>query len=534
MNALVGGALLALLPLAWLQYRWISEVSEADQQRRRGELRAALERIAEDADRDATELHVALIGPMGRDDRPLEQRMAGLRQDDERLPVARMLAVYGMEEGGWRTERWDAEAKKLVPAETPEWWTRRPFREGPIHADPPALLGPAREERTGWIVAELDTKGLAERYFPRLIRRHLGEEFLREYAVRVVTRDGDRTLYATEEGEFAGAPDGAIPLLRRLRRGGGEGPPVGPRLGSPEGRPRGFKKGRAFGGPPPMEFGGEGIWRLEARHTNGSLDLVVARTRWRNLLVSGVTLLLLGLALSALGFAVRRSQRLARLQLEFTAGVSHELRTPLAVIVSAGDNLAGGFVRDPEKIREYGALVRDEGTRLTGMVDQVLRFSAMEAEQMPLEKRPLLVSDAMASVEREMRPAAERQGCAWEASFTDAAISGDAGALHVALRNLVENALRHGGGKWVGLRAEKAGNAVVFTVEDRGPGISPADLPHLFEPFYRGAESRARQRKGSGLGLALADRIARAHGGSVRASNKADGGARFTLTIPCE
>jgi signal transduction histidine kinase len=69
-------------------------------------------------------------------------------------------------------------------------------------------------------------------------------------------------------------------------------------------------------------------------------------------------------------------------------------------------------------------------------------------------------------------------------------------------------------------------------VEDRGPGISPADLPHLFDPFYRGVESRAQQRKGSGLGLALVDRIARAHGGGVKVSNKPDGGARFVLTIP--
>jgi signal transduction histidine kinase len=109
-------------------------------------------------------------------------------------------------------------------------------------------------------------------------------------------------------------------------------------------------------------------------------------------------------------------------------------------------------------------------------------------------------------------------------------LSGDAAALHAALRNLVENALRHGGGKWVGVRAEKG----VFTVEDRGPGISPADLPHLFDAFYRGVDSRAQQRKGSGLGLALVDRIARAHGGTVKVSNKPDGGARFTLTIPCE
>jgi signal transduction histidine kinase len=264
------------------------------------------------------------------------------------------------------------------------------------------------------------------------------------------------------------------------------------------------------------------------------MDDVVGRTRRRNLIVSGVTLLFLALAIAAVSYALRRSQRLARLQLEFTAGVSHELRTPLAVIVSAGDNLAGGYVRDPLKVREYGALVRDEGTRLTGMVDQVLRFSEFEAERLPMEKRAVLVSDVMENVEREMRPVAERQGCEWESSYENATLSADGPALHVAVRNLVENALRHGGGKWISVRGGKQGTEIVFTVEDRGPGIAPADMPHLFDPFYRGVESRARQRKGSGLGLALVDRIARAHGGSVTASNKPDGGARFTVRIPSE
>ena len=82
--------------------------------------------------------------------------------------------------------------------------------------------------------------------------------------------------------------------------------------------------------------------------------------------------------------------------------------------------------------------MRDEGTRLTGMVDQVLRFSEFEAERMPLEKRALLVSDVMEQIEREMRPVAERQGCEWDATYENGTFAGDRGALHVAVRNLVE------------------------------------------------------------------------------------------------
>ncbi len=518
-NILVGGALAALLPLAWLQYRWISEVSEADQQRRTIELRGALERIAAETDRAAGQLHATLIGPPGGDGFPLEERMANYRPSEDSLPLQRLWRLREAGDG-WTAELWDPGMERMNPAPVPDWWKGRPYRNGPIQASPPALLGPAfdaEEGPVGFIVLELDGKQIVDEYLPRLVARQKEYSgYLREYTLRAVALD-------TPAGG-----DESTSVFRQINRGA---PP--PRF--PGGRKGGGKKkGGPFGRPPGAEAPGPGIWRLEAVHETGSLEGIVARTRRRNLLVSGITLLFLALAMTAVGYALRRSQRLARLQLEFTAGVSHELRTPLAVIVSAGDNLAGGYVKDPAKVREYGALVRDEGTRLTGMVDQVLRFSEFEANRIPIEKRAMLISDVMANVEREMRPIAERQGCEWQVEFTNGTLAADSSALHVAVRNLVENALRHGGGKFVGIRAEKSATSVVFTIEDQGPGIPPADLPHLFEPFYRGVESRAKQRKGSGLGLALVERIARSHGGQVSASNRPGGGARFTLTLPLE
>jgi signal transduction histidine kinase len=98
------------------------------------------------------------------------------------------------------------------------------------------------------------------------------------------------------------------------------------------------------------------------------------------------------------------------------------------------------------------------------------------------------------------------------------------------VQNLVANAIRHGGdGKWVGVRAGRDDGFVDITVEDRGPGIAAADLPHLFEPFYRG---RNAQTRGSGIGLAIVDRIARAHGGRVSVARRRERGAAFTLRLP--
>jgi signal transduction histidine kinase len=502
-NLLVGGALLALVPLAWLQYRWISEVSEADQQRRRGALSAALERIAAEADRDANRLVASVAGPLSRSVAP--------DPPDEALPFQRILVIRLAESDEWRAELWNEETRAFEPVARPSWWRDRPFRNGPIVMDPPSLLSPLGPiPSPAWAVIELDATEIETEYLPNLIRRHVGAEFNEEYTVAIRRRDAPPNPNA----------DASAGVIRQIRRNG-------PLLDRPSPR-RGSRKGRPFGGPPPADFPSPGIWRLEASHRAGALDAAVRRTRNRNLAVSAATLLLLASALVALGFALRRAQRLARLQLEFTAGVSHELRTPLAVIVSAGDNLAGGYVKDDARIREYGALVRDEGNRLTGMVEQILRFSSLESGQAPLDRRPIAVAQLLADIERELRT----PGCDWQISISGDTVTADPAALHTALRNLVENALRHGGSKWLHLSADATPAGATFTVEDNGPGIPAADLPHIFDPFYRGAASRAAQRKGSGIGLALVRNIALAHGGSVHAANRPDGGARFTLKLP--
>ena len=99
------------------------------------------------------------------------------------------------------------------------------------------------------------------------------------------------------------------------------------------------------------------------------------------------------------------------------------------------------------------------------------------------------------------------------------------------MQNLVANAIRHGGdGGWVGVRAAEDRGSVAITVEDRGPGIAARDVPHLFEPFFRGRG--AERTRGSGLGLAIVQHVAAAHGGSVEVVRPRPRGAAFTLRIP--
>ena len=109
-------------------------------------------------------------------------------------------------------------------------------------------------------------------------------------------------------------------------------------------------------------------------------------------------------------------------------------------------------------------------------------------------------------------------------------------ALRRAVANLLQNAILHGGeGGFVGLRAELSGPEgqpeVRITVEDRGRGIPAAEVPHLFEPFFRGAEAVSSQTRGSGLGLSLVKRIADAHGGAVEVTTAPGRGSAFTLVL---
>lgn len=534
LQILTGAGLLMLAPLAWFQYRWIDELAAAGQAQMRAEVKAAVDRIAAELDSDITRVHVALISGPPVD--TFAERIDRLPDPTESLPVARILKV--IDAPPWTAEIWDTTRKAFAPVNAPEWWIERDRRTGPIQSAPLAVVGPQRGrprrlppfpggpppfhdgppmrppfEEDGapepWILVEFDEAKFRNEYLPRLISRQFGSERLREFAVRIVPiAKPSETVFSMGETAWT-TPDAEAPLLRGIVR--------------------------EFPGPPGRgaPFNAQGLWRLQAAHVSGSLETVAAATRNRNLLVSGVTLLLLAGAFLALANAARRSRELAQLQMEFTAGVSHELRSPIAVIASAGDNLASGIIGDAARVREYGAIVRDEATRLNTMVEQVLRFSAIESGRLPLELDALSARGMLAAVEIEMRDTAAREGFSWKIEGSDADVRADANAIHVALRNLAENALKHAAsGKWLRFSVQPGDRTVDIVVEDRGPGIPAEDLPRLFEPFYRGADSRRSQRRGSGLGLALVERIVRAHGGTVRAENRHDGGARFVVTLP--
>jgi two-component system sensor histidine kinase SenX3 len=291
-------------------------------------------------------------------------------------------------------------------------------------------------------------------------------------------------------------------------------------------------------------FAALGGWHIALRHGAGSLDAAVAQARRRNLLISFSILSILALGVGIVVVNARRSEKLAAQQMDFVATVSHELRTPLAVIRSAAQNLAAGVIDDPAKAKRYGDLIENEGRRLTDMVEEVLEFAGLSGQRRALALKHVdavsLVQDVVQSAGPLIASAQVQADVTVEGDVP--LLLGDEDALRRAISNLLTNALKHGAdGRWVGLSVTRhtpdgpggrPGDEVRIAVSDRGRGIDAADLPHLFEPFYRGQHAADRQIQGNGLGLSLVQRIAEAHGGRVTVSSAPGQGATFTLHLP--
>jgi signal transduction histidine kinase len=223
--------------------------------------------------------------------------------------------------------------------------------------------------------------------------------------------------------------------------------------------------------------------------------------------------------------------RAVRARDEVLAIVSHDLRSPLSTIGLAVDQLV-----DPEldtAARErYAAAVRRAVTRADRLISDLLDVNRLEGGQVTMDPRPIAVAPVLRQVARDHEVLARAAGIAISVHAAEELVArADRDRLLQALGNLVGNALHHArgcGAVEIGAERDPEGRVRMW-VQDRGPGIPAAELPHVFDRYFQGDR---RRRGGAGLGLAIARAIVEGHGGRIAALSEPGAGARFEITLP--
>src|SRR5215472_1387970 len=412
------------------------------------------------------------------------------------------------------------------------------------------MVGPER-----WALVALDAQYIRATFLPTLVRLYFRGTLASDYEILVLDTNNtasSRVVFPVEsapaESRFR-RPDGRINLFglrldcitpsslaNTVQVKNNQ--PVVPGLSADDFSEILTQKPTTCSGLAPTSGGGAGgLWEVLVRHRVGSLDQAIATFRRRNLILSGSVLLVLALGISMLVVLSERARALAEMHAEFVLGVSHELRTPLTVIRVAADNLKKGMVQSAEQSHKYGEIIAAHTLELSSMIEEALALARLQSAPLMHERTLItpgqLVKNALGNSESALRNA----GIEVELDLaTDLPpIMVDLRLVQRSLENLIQNVVKYAAaGRWMAIRAAKTkrpdGERVQISVEDRGPGISLVDLPHIFEPFYRAKNGGVSQALGVGLGLTLVKRVVEAHEGSVEVESSKT--TRFSIFLP--
>jgi two-component system phosphate regulon sensor histidine kinase PhoR len=272
-------------------------------------------------------------------------------------------------------------------------------------------------------------------------------------------------------------------------------------------------------------------FRLQVAPKDAPLLKEQAKEREANkaaLIASSVLVLLVGVAFFLYGMFKER--KLNALKSDFIANVSHELKTPLSVVRMFGEMLLTERVSSPEKKKQYLEMICRESERLSGLIENVLDFAALERGKQKYEPVPADLSDIVTRAVETLRHRLEQIEVRLHLPERIPAVLADEQAVLLAVINLLDNAVKYGEGTPIDVTVELRPREVAVSVRDRGPGIPGDEARRVFDRFYR-VRRAGQQIRGSGIGLSLVKHIADAHGGRAWVERAPGGGAIVSFSI---
>lgn len=243
-----------------------------------------------------------------------------------------------------------------------------------------------------------------------------------------------------------------------------------------------------------------------------------------------------GLILIELDDARQRALEADLAKSQFVANMSHELRTPLNAILGFAEILEGrAFSPSQQQTSSYAGLISQAGRHLLGIINTLLDMAAIEARREKLNLEPVHLDEVVSSsIDLLIAEAARKQVAIEFESAGPVEIVSDARALRQVLLNLLGNAIKFSPTEGVvNIRLAITGNGKLhLSVADRGSGISASEVKHIFKPFWQAGDTYSRSHGGVGLGLAIAQRLAGALGGSIAVESRKGEGSTFTIILP--
>ena len=233
--------------------------------------------------------------------------------------------------------------------------------------------------------------------------------------------------------------------------------------------------------------------------------------------------------------SLEKQKRLEKSRMELVACISHDLRTPIASIKAYVEGLQSGIAKDAVTVDKYIAVIAKKTESLIKLINDLFQHSQAELGELKIDLCECYSANILNKIAQAISLELKESRIQFRAQekFPEVLINVDVMRLEQVIMNLIENAKKYTlkGGK-IFLSVEVDNKFIKIIVKDTGCGISPRDLPFIFDKFYRGEKSRSRDYGGAGLGLAISKYIVEAHGGTISVESKLEEGSTFSFTIP--